>query len=57
MSRRPSFKLGVAAAGGILPFDIAFSADIGFLLAWVVARGENDGAMFDWARMRWITKA
>jgi hypothetical protein len=43
----------VAACGGTLPFDVAFSADDSFVMAWVVAAGENDGSQFDWQAMKW----
>jgi hypothetical protein len=36
-----------------LPFDVAFREDDGFVLAWVVAAGENEGGNFDWAGLRW----
>jgi hypothetical protein len=49
--------LRVAASGGTLPFDVAFSAGDDFVLAWLIANGENNGAVFDWIRMRWITKS
>jgi hypothetical protein len=39
-----------------LDFDVAFSAADDFVLAWLIAKGENDGALFDWDRMIWITK-
>ena len=39
----------------MLPFDIAFSVGDDFVLAWLIAKGENDGALFDWDTMRWIT--
>jgi hypothetical protein len=53
MSRRPAFKLRVAACGGDMPFDAAFAADDDFVLAWIIARGENQGGRFDWDRMAW----
>jgi hypothetical protein len=43
----------VAACGGSLPFDIAFAADDDFVLAWIIAHGENEGGKFDWRRMAW----
>ena len=36
-----------------MPFDAAFAADDDFVLAWIVAKGENDGGEFDWPNMRW----
>ena len=45
----------VAACGGNLPFDVAFGTDDdSFILAWIVAKGENDGGKFDWVGMKWI---
>jgi hypothetical protein len=44
----------VAACGGSLPFDVAFSADDDFIFAWMIAKGENDGGHFDWSQMKWI---
>jgi hypothetical protein len=40
----------------VLPFDVAFAADDDFVLAWVVAKGENEGGEFDWDRMKWIER-
>jgi hypothetical protein len=48
--------LRVAACGGSLPFDVAFSADDDFVLAWIVAKGENDGLTFDWPNLKWISR-
>jgi len=48
--------LRVAACGGVLPFDLAFDADDDFVLAWLIAKGENEGGEFDWKRMKWIEK-
>jgi hypothetical protein len=45
--------LRVAACDGKLPFDVAFDADDDFVLAWIIARGENQGGQFDWKRMAW----
>jgi hypothetical protein len=56
LSQRPAFKLRVAACGGTMSFDIAFSADDDFVLAWIVAKGENEGATFDWVNMQWIDR-
>jgi hypothetical protein len=39
-----------------LPFDVAFSADDDFVLAFLIAKGENEGAEFDWAGMQWRKK-
>jgi hypothetical protein len=36
-----------------MPFDAAFAADDGMVLAWIVAHGENGGGSFDWDTMRW----
>jgi hypothetical protein len=46
----------VAACAGSMPFDVAFSADDDFVLAWVIARGENDGGEFDWLNMGWVER-
>jgi hypothetical protein len=46
--------LRVAACGGVLPFDVAFAADDDFVLAWIVAKGENDGGRFNWRNMTWV---
>jgi hypothetical protein len=40
----------------VLPFDLAFAADDGFLRAWIVARGLNEGGEFDWRSMQWIDR-
>jgi hypothetical protein len=48
--------LRVAACGGTLPFDVAFAAEDDFVLAWLIAKGENDGGTFDWPSMKWINK-
>jgi hypothetical protein len=45
--------LRVAACGGVMPFDVAFSADDDFLLGWMVAKGENEGSSFNWQHMKW----
>jgi hypothetical protein len=37
-----------------MPFDAAFSVDDDFVLAWIVARGENDGGEFSWDLMKWL---
>jgi len=37
-----------------MPFDVAFAADDDFVLAWIIARGENQGGRFDWHRMAWL---
>lgn len=39
-----------------MPFDLAFDADDDFVLAWLIAKGENEGGEFDWKRMKWIEK-
>lgn len=39
--------------GGRLPFDVAFNSDDGFVLAWLVANGENNGGTFDWTLGQW----
>ena len=44
----------VAACKGALPFDVAFSADDDFVLAWIIARGENEGWSFNWKSGSWI---
>jgi hypothetical protein len=36
--------------------DIAFAADDGFVLAWLVAHGENNGATYDWVTKEWALK-
>ncbi|MGH6683828.1 MAG: hypothetical protein ACRECA_07895 [Pseudolabrys sp.] len=46
----------VAACGGVLPFDVAFGADDDFVLAWIIAKGENEGGTFAWHRMQWVEK-
>jgi hypothetical protein len=38
-----------------LDFHVAFEADDGFILAWLVANGENNGASFDWDAGRWAS--
>jgi hypothetical protein len=46
------------AACGDLPFDVAFSAPDDFVLAWIIARGENDGGnVFDWDKMTWVKRS
>jgi hypothetical protein len=44
------------AAVGSLPFDVAFAADDDFVLAWIVAKGENEGGEFLWDKMKWIER-
>lgn len=44
------------AAVGNLPFDAAFEADDGFVLAWLITKGENDGGKFDWQTMKWLPR-
>jgi hypothetical protein len=39
-----------------LPFDVAFVADDGFVLAWLIANGENNGGEFDWERHNWMPR-
>ena len=56
LSQRPAFKLRVAACGGKIPFDVAFSADDDFVLAWIIADGENNGGEFDWPTIRWLPR-
>jgi hypothetical protein len=46
----------VAATDGVMPFDAAFAADDDFVLAWVIARGENAGGEFLWDQMKWMEK-
>jgi hypothetical protein len=48
--------LRVAACGGDLPFDVAFAADDDFVLAWLIASGENNGGAFDWKTMKWLPR-
>ena len=55
MSRRPAFKLRVAAVGN-LPFDMAFDVDDDFILAWIIAKGENEGGQFNWEAFEWVKK-
>lgn len=43
----------VAACDGKLSPEMAFDADDGFVLAWIVANGENHGATFDWTNLTW----
>jgi hypothetical protein len=45
--------LRVAACGGKIPFDAAFAADDDFVLAWIIANGENEGSEFIWEEMKW----
>jgi len=40
----------------MLQFDTAFAADDNFVLAWIVAKGENAGGEFLWDRMTWLQK-
>jgi hypothetical protein len=35
---------------------VAFDADDDFVLAWFIARGENEGGEFDWKTMKWIER-
>ena len=46
----------VAACGGVIPFNAAFAADDSFVLAWIVAKGENEGGEFLWNQMDWLKK-
>jgi hypothetical protein len=39
-----------------LPFDLAFSAPDDFVVAWVIAHGENNGGSFDWQTWQWAKK-
>jgi hypothetical protein len=39
-----------------MSFDAAFAADEDFVLAWIVARGENEGGEFLWHSMQWRDK-
>jgi hypothetical protein len=39
-----------------MPFDAAFASDDGFVLAWLIADGENKGSEFDWKTMRWLPR-
>jgi hypothetical protein len=48
--------LRVAACKAGLPYDVAFREDDGFVLAWVVAAGENDGAQYNWDDLTWKGK-
>jgi hypothetical protein len=48
--------LRVAACNGVLPFDTAFAADDAFVLAWLVANGENNGGTFEWLTGNWAQK-
>jgi hypothetical protein len=43
----------VAACKAGLPFEVAFREDDGFVLAWVVAASENEGADFNWHNLTW----
>jgi hypothetical protein len=45
--------LRVAACKAGLPFEVAFREDDGFVFAWVVAAGENEGGEFDWNASAW----
>jgi hypothetical protein len=40
----------------VLPFDAAFAAADDFVLAWIIADGENKGGEFLWGRMQWLEK-
>ncbi len=47
----------VAAIQSGLPFDTAFAAPDDFVLAWIVANGENKGGQFfDWDAMKWVAQ-
>jgi hypothetical protein len=46
----------VAACNAGLSFDAAFSADDDFVLAWLIAKGENEGGEFIWSQMNWLKK-
>jgi hypothetical protein len=46
----------VAACGGVLPFNTAFAFEDDFVLAWIIAKGENEGGEFLWEQMRWLKK-
>jgi hypothetical protein len=46
----------VAACGGVLSFDAAFAAGDDFVLAWIIAKGENEGGEFLWDQMTWLKK-
>jgi hypothetical protein len=46
----------VAACRGIMPFDVAFDAADDFVMAWVIADGENNGSKFDWQTNKWREK-
>jgi hypothetical protein len=39
-----------------MSFDTAFAADDNFVLAWIIAHGENSGAEFLWDQMKWLEK-
>ncbi|WP_407146236.1 hypothetical protein [Bradyrhizobium sp. ORS 86] len=43
----------VAATNVGLPFDVAFSVDDDFVIAWIVTHGENNGGSFDWLTGQW----
>jgi hypothetical protein len=40
----------------VVPFDVAFVADDDFVLAWIIANGENAGGEFLWHQMKWLEK-
>jgi hypothetical protein len=46
----------VAACNAGLSFDAAFAADADFCLAWLIAKGENEGGEFLWNQMTWLKK-
>jgi len=48
--------LRVAACSGNIPFDAAFAADDDFVLAWIIADGENNGGEYDWGNMKWFPR-
>ena len=39
-----------------VPFDVAFSADDAYRMAFCVAFGELDGNTWSWAEMRWLKR-
>lgn len=47
-------RVGMVHSG--VPFDLAFGADETFVMAWLVAHGENEGGEFDWNTLQWVKR-
>jgi hypothetical protein len=39
-----------------IPFDVAFSAELDWVMAAGVVFGEFEGGKFDWQRMQWADR-